>query len=252
MRKNFARLTLMCALVVAGLSALTQNKTMTWTTTSDKSRDLAFEGSTYMRNSEPAQAYEKFKEALDLDPDFTVVLTLMSFITTGETGKDYRARALKSAANKTEGEKLFASVAVRDTTGKTFRDAFTKLHDLFPDGSMIGLYYVFSRATPAEQYTAALDYLKKFPEEPAIYNTLGYMTMQIKKDTAAAKKYFESYIKLYPQGCNPYDSMGEFYFNTGDMANAEKYYNMALEKYPFNISSIDKLKEISDKKKMKK
>jgi hypothetical protein len=35
-----------------------------------------------------------------------------------------------------------------------------------------------------------------------------------------------------------------YYFITGDMENAEKYYRLALEKYPFNSSSIEKLNEI--------
>lgn len=56
-------------------------------------------------------------------------------------------------------------------------------------------------------------------------------------------------ISLYPDGCNPYDSMGEFYLNTEDTTNAEKYYKMALEKYPFNSSSVDALQKINDAKK---
>ena len=75
------------------------------------------------------------------------------------------------------------------------------------------------------------------------------MNLQVKKDTAAAKQLFEKYITMYPDGCNPYDSMGEFYLDTGDTANAEKYYKLALEKYPFNISSIEALEKIEAGKK---
>ncbi|MEI9911396.1 MAG: hypothetical protein WDO71_18100 [Bacteroidota bacterium] len=35
------------------------------------------------------------------------------------------------------------------------------------------------------------------------------------------------------------------------MANSEKYYNLSLEKYPFNASAIDKLKEIKASKEKK-
>lgn len=49
---------------------------------------------------------------------------------------------------------------------------------------------------------------------------------------------------MYRDGCNSYDSMGEFYLNTGDKAHAKKYYTLALEKYPFNISSVEVLKKI--------
>ena len=40
---------------------------------------------------------------------------------------------------------------------------------------------------------------------------MAYLILQVKKDTATAKPYFEKYIAMYPDGCNPYDSMGEFY-----------------------------------------
>jgi TolA-binding protein len=43
--------------------------------------------------------------------------------------------------------------------------------------------------------------------------------------------------------------MGEFYLNTEDTTSAEKYYKMALEKYPFNSSSVDALQKINDAKK---
>ncbi len=251
MKKNLATLLGISILLLFTVPGLAQKKTMTWTTSSDKARDLAAEGVKYMKNIETAQAYEKFQQALELDPDFTIPLTFMAMLTNGAAHQAYADKALKSAANKTDGEKLFASIVVRDTTGKTFREVFTKLHDMFPDGSMIGLYYVFSRTTPEEQLSAAQDYMKKFPDDAPIYNILGYLYMQAKKDTATAKTYFEKYVQLHPDGCNSYDSMGEFYFDTGDMDNAEKYYKLALEKYPFNISSINKLKEISEKKKSK-
>ena len=36
---------------------------------------------------------------------------------------------------------------------------------------------------------------------------------------------------MYPNGYNPYDSMGEFYYNEGDLENAKLYYSKAVEKY---------------------
>ena len=37
------------------------------------------------------------------------------------------------------------------------------------------------------------------------------------RDKEKAKSLFEEYIELYPNGYNPYDSMGEFYYNEGDL-----------------------------------
>jgi tetratricopeptide (TPR) repeat protein len=244
MKKKSAALWGMLVLVLLTASGLAQKKMMTWSTKSEKAKEIALKGASHMKNIEFEQAYDDFKTALSLDPDFTVALVFMANLTSGETKKWYSEEAVKSAANKTEGEKLFASIVAAGHTPESNRATWAKLHDMFPDGSMIGAYYAITRATPDEQFTAAQDFIKKFPDDPCMYNMIAYYYMTNKKDTATAKIYFEKYIKLYPEGSNPYDSMGEFYFNTGDMTNAEKYYNMALEKYPFQSSSIDKLKEI--------
>jgi tetratricopeptide (TPR) repeat protein len=244
MKKKFSIIASTLALLLITSAAISQKKTMTWTTKSDKAKELASKGVNHMMNIELPQAYEYFKQALDLDPDFTVALVFMANLTNGATKKAWSAKAVKSSANKTEGEKLFASLQDMGATQESRRETWTKLHNMFPDGKMISLYYLFTRATPAEQFTIGQEMLKKFPDEACFYNIMAYLYLQEKKDTATAKTYFEKYIAMYPAGSNPYDSMGEFYFMTGDMANSEKYYNMALEIYPFSSSSVDKLKEI--------
>lgn len=222
---------------------------MTWTSNSKEAKDLAGSGANHLMNAEFAQAYNDFSTAVKLDPNFTVALSLLTNLTSGETQKMYAKRTLESAANKTEGEKLFASLADEKNTRADRADIIAKLHTMFPDGAMLADLYVNTRATPEERLAAAGDFMKKFPDNASVYNTMGYMSLQVKKDTAAAKQYFEKYITMYPDGCNPYDSMGEFYLNTGDVANAEKYYKLALEKYPFNISSLEALEKIEAGKK---
>jgi len=221
-------------------------KTMTWTTKSEAAKKLASEGSDYFLNIELPQAYEKFKEALKLDPDFTVALVFMANLTQGEVKKEYSQRAVKSAANKTDGEKLFASVVKEGATRETNRDTWEKLHTMFPDGGMIGNFYVVTRATPEERFKAAQDYIQKFPDNANMYNTIAYYYMLDKKDMGKAKECFEKYLKLYPSGYNPFDSMGEYYLNAGDMANAKKYYTMAVERYPFSTSSVEALQKMND------
>lgn len=222
-----------------------QLKTMTWTTKSEAAKQLASDGSEYFMNIELPQAYEKFKEALKLDPDFTVALVFMANLTQGEVKKEFAKRAIKSAENKTEGEKLFASIVKEGATPESNRNVWEQLHNMFPDGGMIGSYYVVTRATPEERMKAAQDYIEKFPKNGWMYNTIAYYYMTA-KDMAKAKECFEKYIELYPEGYNPYDSMGEYYMNAGDMANSKKYYTMAVEKYPFNTSSIEALQKINE------
>lgn len=223
-----------------------QSKTMTWTTKSAAAKTLASEGAEYFMNIEFPQAYEKFKQALELDPDFTVALVFMANLTEGDVKKDYSKRAVKSSENKTEGEKLFASLVKEGATAAINRDVWTKLHEMFPDGGMLGTFYVVTRATPEERFAAAQDYIVKFPKNPWMYNTLAYYYMLNKKDMAKAKECFDKYIELYPNGYNPYDSMGEYYMTNGDADNAKKYYTMAVERYPFSNSSVNALQKINE------
>jgi Tfp pilus assembly protein PilF len=245
MRKFIAGILCMLILLFT-LQGISQK--MTWTTKSKAAKDLATKGADHFMNAEFERAYWDFSEALQLDPDFTVALVFMTNLSRGETRKAYAQKALKSAENKTGGEKLFAStVGEKDTTAR--RMIWAKLHSMFPDGAMIGDFYVQTRATPEERFAAAQEYIKKFPDQPAMYNTIAYYYLLNKKDTAMAKQNFEKYISMYPEGSNPYDSMGDFYVNTGDTANAEKYYRLSLDKYPFTNSSVNAVQKFDDNKK---
>ena len=61
-----------------------------------------------------------------------------------------------------------------------------------------------------------------------------------------AKSLFEEYIELYPNGYNPYDSMGEFYYNEGDLENAKLYYSKAVEKYYAATTANGRLSALND------
>ncbi len=239
----------MLIMLFLSMHGFSQNKKMTWTTKSKQAKELALSGASHMMNAENEQAFTDFSAASKLDPNFTVALVFMSNLTRGEAKKMYTERALKSAANKTAGEKLFVTLVNEKNTQEQNRAIWEKLHSMFPDGDMIADRYVQTRATPNERFAAAQEYIAKFPKQPAMYNTIAYYYMQDKKDNEMAKINLKKYIALYPDGANPYDSMGEFYMNTGDIENSRKYYLMALEKYPFLNSSLTALQKIADKDK---
>lgn len=244
MKQAFHKWAAVLFFLLLASTGIAQKKTMTWTTSSKEAKEFATKGADYMMNIELAQAYTQFERALELDPDFTIVLACMANLSTGEAKKKYIERAFASAKNKTAGEQLFVKLVTPENKQAEDQKIWADLHTMFPDGAFIGFYYVLTRPTPAEQLVAAEEYLKQFPDAAPIHNILGYLYLQEKKDNVTAKKHFEKYVELYPTGCNPYDSFGEYYFITGDMDNAEKYYRLALEKYPFNNSSIEKLNEI--------
>ena len=249
MKQITGSMCIMLIMLFLSMHVFSQNKKMTWTTKSKQAKELAQSGSSHLMNAEAEQAFTDFSTALKLDPNFTVALVFMSNLTRGEARKMYTERALKSAANKTEGEKLFVTLVNEKNTQEQNREIWAKLHSMFPDGDMIGDRYVQTRATPEERFAAAQEYIAKFPKQPAMYNTIAYYYMLDKKDNENAKKNLEKYIAMYPDGANPYDSMGEFYLNTGDMENSRKYYTMALDRYPFYNSSLTALQKIADKDK---
>jgi Tfp pilus assembly protein PilF len=235
-------------------TAASVQRTMTWTCSSEAAKELGLAGAVHFINAEPELGYQELQDALKIDPDFTVALVFMANMSYGATRKAYQERAIKSAANKTEGEKLFASLADENNKGDKSREIISKLHEMFPDGGIIWHLYVVSRATLDERFKAAQEYVAKFPEAGNAYNVLAYCYME-KKDYPDAKKNFDKYLELYPDGPNSYDSMGEYYLAVGDNANSEKYYKLALEKYPLFPSSqqaiekINKAKEATEKTK---
>ena len=200
---------------------------------------------THFLNIEFAQAYMHLQEALKADPNFTVVQVLLSNLSFGERKKQYAAEAMKSSVSKTEGDKMLVLMLDDQLTDEAASEGWARLHKMFPDEKMIHTYYAYTRATPEERFDAAQDLIKQYPDAGWMYNILGYYYMNDRKDMANAKASFEKYISLYPEGYNPYDSMGEYYLISGDTASAKKYYTMVLEKYPFSRSALGALEGIN-------
>ncbi|NTS42407.1 tetratricopeptide repeat protein [Flavisolibacter sp. BT320] len=241
----FSFLFLVTPVAMAQQMASMQQGAMPWSTKSKQAKALTDKAIRHILNVEREQAYHDFKAAAEMDQGFVLPNAFLANLSSGETRKTQGVKTNAIAAGKTEAEKLLASMVAETATADSRREAWAKLHTMYPNDRFVGHYYAISRTNVDEQFTAMSDYIRKFPEEPAMYNMMGYYYLTEKKDNAKAKEYFEKYIQLYPDGANPYDSMGEFYMLTGDTENAEKYYKLALEKYPFMVSSIQALEKIN-------
>ena len=253
MKKNFALgfalgfLCVFCTAVSAQKLVALSEGAMPLQTKSQQAKIFAAKGLAHMMNVERELAYNDFKAAVDLDPNFSLALAYLANLSRGDASKEYARLAATTA--KTEGEKLYADIVQESTTPDARREDWAKLHAIYPNDHVIGYAYSFTRANPDERLAQLQAFMQKYPEETVVYNQLGYFYMNEKKDFEKAKEYFEKYIQTNPSSANPYDSMGEFYLTTGDVANAEKYYRMALEKYPFMVSSIEALQKIEEGKK---
>ena len=213
-----------------------------WETKSDEARGLAKQGMKHLVNVELEMAYDKFQEALELDPDFTAAQVCIGVLSFGAKKAEWAAKAKQSSANKSAGEKLFASLLeAKDDRGR--HEIWKKLVAMYPKEPFVEFSLHSSDPDSVRSRNSLLAFTKKYPDRPEAYNILGYLYLNM-KDQATARTYFEKYIQLYPDGYNPYDSMGEFYFLTGDMENSRKFYTMALERYPFCVSSLRKMEEL--------
>jgi len=242
----FSLLFTFCSMQGISQKKMSGEKIMPWTTKSKEAKDLAYKGVDHFLNIELPQAYQDFMSSLKLDPEFTIPLVFIANLSTGDTKKMYTQLAIKSAADKTGGEKLFASVVAEGNTPEENRVIWAKLVEMFPGDYIIRAFYVNTRETPDERFATAEEYIQQFPDKAFMYNYIAYMYMNDKKEMTMAKKNFEKYIELYPEGSNPYDSMGEYYLTIGDTEAAKKYYNMALEKYPFNQSSLTAIQKLNE------
>lgn len=113
--------------------------------------------------------------------------------------------------------------------------------------------------TPKEELFSIIKYREKklrdhfgykeppYPEE--LLNMSAYMNMDMQKNEKA-KMYFELAIEYYPESANAYDSMADFYEAQGDINNAIKFAQKAVELsdkefYKNRIQELKKIKEAS-------
>lgn len=79
-------------------------------------------------------------------------------------------------------------------------------------------------------------------DNAGVLNTLAYAYMAGQQNHEAFV-LLSTNLKLFPAVANCYDSMGEWYFNTGDFPNARKYYQLAREKLEADTSATEQFKE---------
>ena len=85
--------------------------------------------------------------------------------------------------------------------------------------------------------------VKPVLKNAAELNTYGYVLMA-RKEPAKALLVFKLNILLYPKNANVYDSMGEYYFNTGNKNEAKENYKKVLELDPKNENAKEMLEKI--------
>ena len=240
-----------------------------WQSENDFANEMTNAAFVHLYNVEYEKAMVFFEKALEYDPSlFGPHVVLAGFSEEGsEKQQMHISKAKELVENKNDTSKLFVSLLDLDKGGswplvtQGAHDVWKSMRDVEPKGKLIHYYFAFTipgMENKIQEMELLLAELKdgvgdseslavsgdhSFMIAPII-NTLGYFYYDI-GNKVEAKNLFEEYLNLYPNGYNSYDSMGEFYYNEGDMENALIYYKKAKEMYPAATSANLMIEEIS-------
>ncbi len=227
-------------------------KYIEWRSDNEIADAMVMKGLFHFVNIERQIAYTYFKGSLDYDSTLFGSHVILAWLTPqGDERKMHQDKARELVKNKNETSKLFVSlfdVPLGEGVRARRHELWSKMHGIEPDGGFIHWYYALTKPTPEERISELEVLLAKENHTLGtghILNNLGYINYAVGNKTKA-KSYFDEYIKLYPTGSNPYDSMGEYYYNEKDYDNSLVYYNKSVELFPGNSGGVNMIKEMDE------
>ena len=226
-------------------SAPGPGKYIEWFGDNEMANEFAMIGMRHFMNAEQEKAYAFFEAALSYDPGMFaphVCLAEMS-LDGSEKQKYHISQAKKNVVENNETSKLFVSILDQNPDGywgyfdsSKAHELWKKMHELEPRGSFIKQFYAWTMKDNEKSIATINKFIIEAETKNESYenllNLLGYKLMA-KGDMDGAEKVFLDYIKVYPDGYNAYDSMGEYYLKNTMNESAKDMYMKALEKYRF-------------------
>ena len=211
-------------------------------------------GGWYLYNIDWDRAYEKFSEAIELDPNFALAYGMRArtsaFLGNGEDLVDDLDIAVSMSLNASEDEASLINAlaaSVTDGTNDAFNKTVEELAVKYRDDSMLAFETVFAtmNAIGADAVIKRANALLAMdPDFTPAYNMLGYAYMD-KGDLENAGIVLQEQVRLAPGLANPYDSMGDYYLAVGDSELALKYFEKSASMgLPASTTKADSLKSI--------
>lgn len=242
-----------------------------WQSDNDFANEMTNAAFGHIYNIEFEKAVVFFEKAISYDPSLFGPHVVLAGMAPAGSAKEkmHIDKAREKVADKNETSKLFVSLLdlPRESRfwpllGANTHDKWAEMRAIEPKGKLIHFYYAFTipgRDNKIKELETLLSEIRdgvgdskslsvtgdhSYMEAP-IVNVLGYLYYN-KGDKEKSRLLFEEYIDLYPNGYNPYDSMGEFFFNEGDLEQSKVYYEKAIEKYFGATVAIERLRELNE------
>lgn len=249
--KDLRKVFLVFFLVPLMLSAQAQEVDyIQWMGGNGFANDLVRRGRNHVQNVEFGKAITFMQAAVEMNPDLFAPHVILSMFSEGDQKAIHKAKAQELVKGKNEASRLF--VTLLDTedgkSGDTKRaEIWAELHKLVPDGRFIHFYYGQTQENPEDKIRELEKLMAKNEKDKRatghIHNILGYIH-QGQGNADKAKMHFDTYLELYPEGYNPYDSMGEYYLLSGDLEKAKANYQKAVEKYAGASNAREQIEKI--------
>jgi len=251
MKNNALHIIILVSLFISGCSQKVSDYVEYSSTRTEAIKQMKA-GLRYQDNFAQRLARDSFQKAVDLDPEFAMAYYSLAQMT-GDAVQRYpiaeKGKQFASKANK--GEQALMSVMNRDSWwgGEGDVDWFKEVEGftkMFPKESRYVNMLAGMSNWGGDEEKAQVYYEQSLAveENPDALNSLGYLYSGQGK-MEESKKAFERQIEIAPDLANPYDSMGDYYLEQKDNANAKKYFLKALSIDPEFISAKRKIWRIN-------
>tara|TARA_Y100000389_G_scaffold53333_1_gene49203 strand:- start:7560 stop:9038 length:1479 start_codon:yes stop_codon:yes gene_type:complete len=220
------------------------------------SKNLFNMGRWQLYNLEWENALKSFSSAIELDATFALAYAFRArtndFLGNQGDNRDDLDIAVSMSLNASDDEAAMINTVANDMKNgtSTFIVLSEALSDKYSDDSFLAFETVF--ATISDRGAdLVLDRAKALysmnPGFTPVLNMMGYAYME-KGDFDNAGKKFQEQIRRASGSANPYDSMGDYYYNIGNKVDALKYFEQSASMgLKASAVKVDSLKAELDK-----
>ena len=228
-----------------------KGKLLKVTSDSEEAKNAFDMGRWQLYNLEWENAHKSFSNAIDQDANFALAYAMRARTSAflgnqGDIADDLDiAVSMSLNASKDEAAMINALASdMKNGTG-TFNALSESMSDKYSDDSFLAFETIF--ATISDRGAdVVLDRAKALyamnPNFTPVLNMMGYAYME-KGDLDNAGKAFQEQIRRAPGSANPYDSMGDYYLEVDNKADALRYFEQSAKMgLKASVSKADSLK----------